>query len=48
VDRQRQKKTTDFARLHQSYIEEWDLAVDNIILEEDPHSNENFQTYLGW
>ena len=48
MDRQRQKKTTDFARLHQSYIEEWDLAADNIILEEDPHSNENFRTYLGW
>ena len=44
----RDKKTTDFARLHQSYIEEWDLDADNIILEEDPHSNENFQTYLGW
>jgi len=48
VDRQRQKKTTDFARLHQRYIEEWDLAAANIILDEDPHSNENFRTYLGW
>ena len=48
MDRQRQKKTTDFARLHQSYIEKWDLTTDNIILEEDSHSNENFRTYLGW
>ena len=22
--------------------------MDNIILDEDPHSNENFRMYLGW
>ena len=30
------------------YIEEWELAIDNIILNEDSHSNENFRAYLGW
>ena len=30
------------------YIEEWELATDNFILNDDSHSNENFRAYLGW
>jgi len=48
IDRQKQKKTTEFENLHHQYIAEWDLGTENIILTDEPHTNYNFRVYLSW
>ena len=36
IDRQKQKKETDFETFHHDYIDQWDLL------------HENFKAYLSW
>jgi len=48
IDRQKQKKTTDFETLHRGHIDEWDLLQENIILSEEPHTDYSYHTNLAW
>ncbi|CAN6336643.1 unnamed protein product [Urochloa humidicola] len=48
IDRQKQKKTTDFETLHRDHIDKWDLLHDNVQENDEPHTNENFRAYLSW
>lgn len=48
IDRQKQKKTTDFETLHRDHIDVWELLHENVYANEHPHTNYNFRAYLSW
>ena len=48
TDRQKQKKETDFETFHRDYIDQWDLLHENLYVNDQPHTNNNFRAYLSW
>ncbi|XP_066323227.1 uncharacterized protein, partial [Miscanthus floridulus] len=48
IDRQKQKKVTDFVTLHYDYINQWENFHDNLYKNDQPHMNANFRAYLAW
>ena len=48
IDRQKQKKETDFETFHRDYINNWDLVHENLYVNDQPHMNNNFRAYLSW
>jgi len=48
IDRQKQKKETDFETFHRDYIDQWDLLHENLYVNDQPHMNNNFRAYLSW
>jgi hypothetical protein len=48
IDRQKQKKETDFETLYRHYIDLWENVHDNLYANDEPHTNENFIAYLTW
>jgi hypothetical protein len=48
IDRQKQKKETDFETLHRDYIDRWENFHENLYENDQPHTNENFRAYLTW
>lgn len=48
IDRQQQKKTTDFETLHRDHIDRWNLLQENVNDNDQPHTNNNFRQYLSW
>ncbi|XP_021315899.1 uncharacterized protein LOC110435007 isoform X1 [Sorghum bicolor] len=48
IDRQKQKKETDFESLHRHYIDQWENVHENIYENDEPHTNDNFRAYLTW
>lgn len=48
IDRQKQKKTTDFETLHRTHIGKWNLSNENVWENDQPHTNYNFRSYLSW
>jgi hypothetical protein len=43
IDRQKQKKETDFETLYRHYIDLWENVHDNLYANDEPHTNENFR-----
>jgi hypothetical protein len=48
LDRQRQKKVTDFETHHRDYIDEWDQESTLNYVNDQPHTNYHFRRYLTW
>ena len=48
IDRQKQKKEMDFKTFHCDYIDNWDLLHENLYINDQPHTNNNFIAYLSW
>jgi hypothetical protein len=42
------KKITDFRQHHLAFIEEWDLAVENVHENDELHNNNDYMRYQAW
>ena len=38
----------DFETFHRDYIDQWDLLHENLYVNDQPHTNNNFRAYLSW
>ena len=38
----------DFETFHRDYINNWDLLHENLYVNDQPHTNNNFRAYLSW
>ena len=47
-DRRKQKKITDFRQHHLAFIEEWDLAAENVHNNDELHNNSDYRPYQAW
>ena len=48
IDHQKQKKETDFETFCRDYIDQWDLLHENLYINDQLHTNNNFKAYLSW
>jgi hypothetical protein len=48
IDCQKQNKTTDFEMLHHEHIDTWCLFHENVIENDQLHTDYNFRAYLSW
>ncbi|CAN6321728.1 unnamed protein product [Urochloa humidicola] len=48
LDRQKQKKITEWDSYHRDYIEEWDMFHENSDDNEEPHTNSAYRAYQAW
>jgi hypothetical protein len=47
-DWRKQKKITDFRQHHLAFIEEWDLATENVHDNNELHNNSDYRRYQAW
>ncbi|CAN6303670.1 unnamed protein product [Urochloa humidicola] len=48
IDRQKQKRITDFETHHRQHIDIWDALQENLYENDEPHTKDNFRNYLTW
>jgi hypothetical protein len=47
-DWRKQKKITDFRQHHMGFIQEWDLAQENVVENGELHNNNDYKRYQAW
>jgi hypothetical protein len=47
-DQRKQNKITDFCQHHLAFIEEWNLAAENVHENDELHNNSDYMRYQAW